>query len=693
MNELIEELNEKQKEAVKTTTGPLLIMAGAGSGKTKTLTVRLAYLIKEKQINPNNILAITFTNKAAKEMKDRIYNILGNMTHFIQISTFHSFGLKIIKENYELLNYKKNFTILDSDDSLTLIKRIIKDQNLDSKQYDPKLIKSKISDSKNNLVDYNDYEKYCNNTYEKKIALIYKNYQEKLIINNSLDFDDLLMLPIKLFSKNSNILKQYQEQYQYIMVDEYQDTNEAQYILTKMISAKYKNICVVGDADQSIYSWRGANYQNILNFEKDYKDAKTIFLEENYRSTKNILTAANNVIKNNKKRKDKNLWTDNNTGKNIVYYRAVDELEEAFYVTNKIKILIKAGINPKDIAVLYRTNAQSRTIEESLLKENIPYKIIGGFYFYNRKEIKDLISYLKLIHNPNDDVSLLRIINVPKRGIGKQTVDKMLKLSKQNQTSIYNVLEEISPKFKKMIDYLISIKDTTNLAKFIETVIEKTELIESLKEDINKEIKQENVEEFKSIAKNFDDNLGIVSLEDFLNEISLVSDKEEYKNNNNVVTLMSVHSSKGLEYKMVFLIGMDEGLFPHQNSFMDPEQLEEERRLCYVAITRAKEELWILGTFKRLIYGQTKVYLPSRFILEMKDDIIIETNLENKIRKNKIEIKKQDTEYSVSDKVEHETLGVGIIVKIKDDLLDIAFDYPHGIKKILKDYPKIRKVK
>ena len=419
----IETLNDKQREAVETIGGPLLVLAGAGSGKTKVLTTRIAYLVKQNEINPYNILAITFTNKAAKEMKERVIGILGPMAYQIQISTFHSLGVLIMRENYEKLGYESNFTIIDSDDSLTLIKRILKDLNLDPKEYNPRAIKNKISGAKNELMTVEEYQKYANTDFEEKVVEVYRRYEQKLKINNSLDFDDLLMLPTQLFRMYPDVLKKYQERFKYILVDEYQDTNEAQYIIIKMMGAKYRNVCVVGDNDQSIYSFRGANYKNILNFEKDYPDAKVIMLEENYRSTGTILKAANDVIKNNKDRKEKNLWTQNEEGVKIGYHRSLDEKDEAYYVVKEIRNLIEKEVLKSEIAVLYRTNAQSRNMEEALLRENIPYKVVGSFYFYNRKEIKDLICYLKLLYNQHDDISLLRVINVPKRGIGLKTLE------------------------------------------------------------------------------------------------------------------------------------------------------------------------------------------------------------------------------------------------------------------------------
>jgi len=689
----LETLNNSQLEAVKVMDGPLLILAGAGSGKTRVLTTRVSYLI-EQGVDPDAILAITFTNKAAKEMKERIIKILGSMAYQIQISTFHSFGLKIVKENCELLGYKKNFTILDSDDSLTVIKKILKDFDLDPKIYNPKGIKSQISGAKNELLNPEDYSSYASSEYEKIVLKVYKAYQNKLAINNSLDFDDLLMLPIVLFRQNPEVMKKYQEKYKYILIDEYQDTNEAQYILTKMISAKYKNICVVGDPDQSIYAFRGSNYRNILNFEKDYKNAKTIMLEKNYRSTKNILTVANDVIKNNTSRKDKKLWTDNEEGEKIHYHRSENEKDEAFYVMTQIKELMKKS-PLKEIAVLYRTNAQSRNMEEALLRENIPYKVVGSFYFYKRKEIKDLIAYLNVIYNQDDDINLLRIINVPKRGIGLKTIENLISKANDENKSIYQIINSGKElEFKKIIDELIELKDSSSLTELVDYVLEKTGMKNDLvtEKTLDAEVRLENLEEFKSITKNFEEKNGIISLEEFLQEISLVSDIEEHKNNTEVVTLMTVHSAKGLEFDNIFIIGLEEGIFPHVNSFQETASLEEERRLCYVAITRARKKLWLINAKRRMLYGLENANPESRFIKEIEEEHLNKdvSNKETKIFKPKMI--DDSIDYSMGDKIVHEKYGVGVIVNIENKILTIAFSHPHGIKMIIKGHKSIRKV-
>ena len=682
----LEGLNEEQLDAVKTTDGPLLVLAGAGSGKTKVLTTRIAYLI-ESGVEPYNILAITFTNKAAKEMKERVFKLVGEVKD-IQISTFHSFGLYIIKRHYNLLGYERNFTILDGDDSLVLVKNIVKEMGLNTDDYNPKAIRNKISGAKNELVYPEEYEKYAGTDFEEIVCKVYKKYEERLKNNNSVDFDDLLILPIKLFSVYKDILKMYQERFKYILVDEYQDTNRVQYILVNMLAARYKNICVVGDNDQAIYSWRGSGYRNILNIEKDYPDLKSVMLEENYRSTGNILKAANEVIKNNKIRKDKNLWTKHEEGSKIRYHRASDEKDEASYVVKEIKNLLYDGVRREDIAVLYRTNAQSRNIEEAMLRENIPYKVIGSFYFYNRKEIKDLISYLKLIYNKNDDISLVRIINVPKRGIGDKTIsnlsDKSFKLNK----CIYDVIETgKEQEFKKIIEELKENSKDATLTELVDLILDKTGIRKELESEktVDAEIRLSNLEEFKSITRTYEENSDSPTLEEFLEEISLVADMNEHKNETNVVTLMTVHAAKGLEFDYVFVIGMEEGLFPHLNS-METEDLEEERRLCYVAITRAKKKLWLINAKSRMIYGKHDNYFPSRFISEIPDEYLEKD--ENKKQTTSIT---SDEEYKLGEILEHKIFGQGVVVGMDDKDLTIAFSNKYGIKKIARGHASLRR--
>ncbi len=695
----IDNLNEQQKQAVLYNEGPLLILAGAGSGKTKVLTTKIAYLIQEKNIDPYNILAITFTNKAAKEMKDRVFNLIGDIAKYIQVSTFHSFGLRILRDNCDVLGYDRNFVIMDSDDSLTVVKRILKEANYDPKVYNPRAIRNKISSCKNELMTPELYERYATSEYEKIILEVYQKYEKKLQQNNSVDFDDLLILPIKLFRENPSILQNYQERFKYILIDEYQDTNEAQYILTKLLSAKYRNIMVVGDDSQSIYSFRGANYKNILNFEKDYKEAKTIMLEQNYRSTSNILDAANDVIKHNKEKKDKKLWTENATGEKIKYYRAFNERDEAQYAIRKIKELVNKNTQYKDIAILYRTNAQSRILEEEMLKENLPYRVVGSFYFYNRKEIKDLIAYLRLIHNSKDNISLTRVINTPKRGIGLKTIENITNKADELGISMYDAISSGKELlFKNTIEDLKKVAENITLTELIDKVLDTTGMKEELEKEnsLDAEIRLENLEEFKSITKAFEEKEGLISLEDFLLEISLVSDVEEYKDDDNRISLMTIHSVKGLEFDHVFIVGLEEGIFPHINSLMENSELEEERRLCYVAITRAKKTLHLVNTRRRTLFGKDQVNPPSRFIAEISNDLI-ETNVkpeEMPVEKKDMNemFRDEDVDYQVGDYVYHESFGTGRVVEVTNTLVSVAFKHPYGIKKLMKNHKKLSKV-
>lgn len=692
-------LNKEQYRAVTHINGPMLVLAGAGSGKTKVLTNRIAYLI-ENGVSEDNILAITFTNKASKEMREREAKILGKLAYDIQISTFHSFGLKLLKENYGVLGYSKNFNILDSDDSLTVIKKIIKELNLNPKFYNAREIKSKISSAKNELIDIDSFSKM---EYDNNILLIYKKYLNKLKVNNSVDFDDLLVLPIKLFREHKDILEYYQDKYKYVLIDEYQDTNETQYMLSKLLCQKHRNIFVVGDNDQSIYAFRGANYKNILNFEKDYKDCEVILLEENYRSTKNILDAANSVIKHNKDRKDKNLKSNNGIGEKVKYVKVETDKDECSYVSSKINELHNSGVRYEDIAVLYRTNAQSRILEEEMLKNGIPYRIVGSFYFYNRKEIKDLLCYLRLINNPLDDVSLLRVINTPKRGIGDKTIDALSEKANNENISLFDAISEGKElKFKNLILEMQELAQNLTLTQIVDMVLDKSGMKEEFGDKtLDGEIRLENLEEFKSITKNHEEEYGVLNLEDFLAEISLVSDVEEYKDEDNRVSLMTIHSVKGLEFDNVFVTGMEEEIFPHYNSINEGtrDAIEEERRLCYVAITRAKKNLWLLNAKKRMLFGNVQYNLSSRFMDEIDPDYLEVINnretLFNKVTKivNKEEMyKKSGDDYSVGDHVKHTEFGEGIIVKIDGIIAVIAFAHPYGIKKIMKTHKNLSKV-
>ena len=692
----IDNLNKEQKEAVINTEGPMLVLAGAGSGKTRVLTTKIAYLIKEKGIDPSNILAITFTNKAANEMRERTIKMLGLDTLRIQISTFHAFGLLLIKQYYYKLDLKPNFTILDADDSLNAVKKILKDMNYDPKFYNPKNIRNRISSAKNELMDPDKLDQFTNTDIDEVTVKVYREYQRKLHSNNSLDFDDLLMLPIILFKENPDILDEIQERYKYILIDEYQDINEVQYIMTKMISKKYKNICVVGDPDQSIYGFRGSNYKNILNFEHDYKDAHVVLLEQNYRSTQTILNAANSVIRYNKNRKEKELWTDNDEGSLIKYRRCDDQIDEANYVRNSINDLINKDVPLNEIAVLYRTNAQSRNIEEALLKDNIPYKVVGSFYFYNRKEIKDLIAYLKLIYNPSDDLSLERVINEPKRGIGLKTIENLRTKASILNDSMFNTIEKGKElEFKKLILEFIDASEELSITELVDLILDKTGIRKELEleDTIESMSRLENLEEFKSITKSFENKMGVISLSEFLEEVSLVSDAEEYKNRDDVVTLMTVHSAKGLEFSYVFIIGMEEGLFPHNMSLMEND-IEEERRLCYVAITRAKKGLTILNAKRRLLYGDDNFNAPSRFINEIDSKYLDKEETGNynpRLAINRTNI--DDTiEYRPGEHVKHDKYGEGVIIGIDSSVLTIAFPHPHGIVKIMKGHKCITKI-
>lgn len=692
-------LNKEQLKAVTHINGPMLVLAGAGSGKTKVLTSRIAYLI-ENGISTDNILAITFTNKAAKEMKEREIKLIGYDAKSIQISTFHSLGVKILKENYARLGYKSNFVILDSDDTLTVIKKIMKDLNLNPKFYNARDIRNRISGAKNELIGVDKFSKM---EFDKNIVTVYEWYNKKLLINNSVDFDDLLTLPIKLFREYPDILKYYQDKYKYVLIDEYQDTNEAQYVFSKMLCNNHKNIFVVGDNDQAIYAFRGANYKNILNFEKDYPDCKIIMLEENYRSTQNILDAANSVIRHNKMRKDKNLWCNNDIGSKVKYVKLDSDKEECAYVSDKIKELHDNGVNYEDIAILYRTNAQSRLIEEEMLKNGIPYRIVGSFYFYNRKEIKDLICYLRLINNHDDDVSFLRVINTPKRGIGDKTVETITKKATEEGISLFEAItsgKELA--FKNLILDMEKKCENLTLTEMVDMVLDDSGLKAELVSDksLESEIRLENLEEFKSITKGYEEEYGIISLTDFLNEVSLVSDISEHQDSNNKVNLMTIHAVKGLEFDNVFIVGMEEGIFPHYNSINEGKAsaIEEERRLCYVAITRAKKNLWMLNTKKRMLFGNMQINMPSRFMEEIDSKYIEEEDNRVGFIKKAINFakednfRKEDVSYSVGDHVKHVEFGEGVVISCDKSLVTIAFPHPYGIKKMMAKHKSITKL-
>lgn len=644
MNPLIIGMNDKQAEAVQTTDGPLLIMAGAGSGKTRVLTHRIAYLIDEKYVNPWNILAITFTNKAAREMRERAI-ALNPATQDTLIATFHSMCVRILRREADYIGYNRNFTIVDPGEQRTLMKRIIKQLNLDTKKWNERSILGTISNAKNDLLDEIAYEKQAGDMYTQVIAKCYKAYQEELRRSEAMDFDDLIMMTLRLFDQNKDVLAYYQQRYQYIHVDEYQDTNHAQYQLVKLLASRFKNICVVGDADQSIYGWRGADMQNILDFEKDYPQAKVVLLEENYRSTKKILQAANNVINHNKNRRPKKLWTQNDEGEQIVYHRANNEQEEAVFVASTIDNIVREqGKNFKDFAVLYRTNAQSRTIEEALLKSNIPYTMVGGTKFYSRKEIRDVIAYLNILANTSDNISFERIVNEPKRGVGPGTLEKIRSFAYEQNMSLLDASSNVmmSPLKGKaaqavwdlanLILTLRSKLDSLTVTEITENLLDKTGYLEALQvqNTLESQAHIENIEEFLSVTKNFDDNpeitvegeTGLDRLSRFLNDLALIADTDDSATETAEVTLMTLHAAKGLEFPVVFLIGMEEGVFPLSRAIEDADELEEERRLAYVGITRAEQILFLTNANTRTLFGKTSYNRPTRFIREIDDELI-----------------------------------------------------------------------
>ena len=688
-------LNELQKKAVLHQEGPCLVIAGAGSGKTKVLTTRIANLI-ESGVPSYQILAITFTNKAAKEMRDRLETLAKDNKAFV--GTFHSFGLRVIRENVNALGMTSNFTILDSDDVTSLVKKILKEKGYDTKEVSPSYIKNRISFIKNEMLTDAEVEKFFQSEMEKIAYEIYKEYNIKLKKNNSVDFDDLLRIPVLLFQNHPDILELYQNKYQYILIDEYQDTNEVQYKLVKLLSKKYQNLFVVGDPDQSIYQFRGANYKNILNFERDYPNTVVIPLEDNYRSTKMILDAANSVIKNNKERKEKNLRSHHGDGVKTKFMVGYDEKHEISLVIEEIKKLLEQGYKKRNIAIFYRTNAQSRVIEEQFLKANIPYKVVGSYYFYSRKEIKDLICYLRLILNQNDDISLRRVINVPKRGIGPTSVNKLEQKSIEENKSMFDAITSGKElEFKNLILDIKKESESLSLTELVDCVLEKSGMKKELETDpsLESELRLDNLMEFKSITATYEDTTGSVDLGDFLEEISLIADISEHKNDDDVVTLMTLHSAKGLEFPVVFLVGMEEGIFPHQNSFTEEGGLEEERRLCYVGITRAEEKLYLTCARSRMMYGRTNRNPMSRFIKEIDSDLLESDNNEMQSEKtfNKESMySEEDVSYNVGDVVMHTIYGRGVVVGVDASLVTIAFSKQYGIRKLMKNHKSIKKV-
>ncbi len=744
-NSLLEGMNPRQKEAVKQTEGPLLIMAGAGSGKTRVLTHRIAYLIEEKEVNPWNILAITFTNKAAKEMKERVNKIIPTGGQDVWVSTFHAMCVRILRRDVDYIGYSRNFTIIDSSEQLTLMKRVLKELNIDPKKYDPRSILAAISNAKNALLTPSDYEAQQGAFFEEIVARCYDMYQQELKVNECMDFDDLIMNTIRLFHDHPESLQYYQNKFHYIHVDEYQDTNHAQYTLVNMLAARFKNLCVVGDADQSIYGWRGADMQNILDFEKDYPDAKVILLEQNYRSTQTILTAANQVIQNNQNRKDKKLWTENDAGEKITYYRGDNERDEARFIVSEMQTKRQTQAREYgDFAILYRTNAQSRVVEETLLKANIPYKMVGGHKFYDRKEIKDILAYLQVIANPADSLSFERIVNVPKRGIGATSLEKLRQFGNLHGFSLLEAAENsalanISGKAgKELENFATLITNFQKMSSFLTiTELTKEVLAKSGYEDdlkrqntLESQNRLENLEEFLTVTQEFDKNYERENEEDtenaadklsvFLNDLALLSDVDSFEESNSQVTLMTLHAAKGLEFPVVFLIGLEEGIFPLSRALMEENELEEERRLAYVGITRAEEELYLTNAFTRTLYGKTQYNRPSRFVEEIEDQLLTKAgqivqpanNRPFAVRKayatrpayeqtatTGVHAKQntggEKAAWQVGDKLRHKKWGVGTVVKTsgakKDMELDVAFP-EQGVKRLLAAFAPIEKI-
>lgn len=738
MNNMLDKLNERQKEAVLATEGPVLVLAGAGSGKTTVLVNRIAYMISEKHIRPWNILAITFTNKAAREMKDRIERLLGDTAKDMWIGTFHSVCVRILRSCIDLLGYNRDFVIYDTADTKTVMKECLRELDIDEKSFPVRNVLSIISNAKNDLMDAATFENVYKSDYRMSIiAKIYYRYQTKLRKNNAVDFDDIILNTVKILSENPDVLSKYQDKFRYILVDEYQDTNNSQYLLINLLAQANRNLCVVGDDDQSIYKFRGANIGNILNFEDDYSDVQKITLDQNYRSTQNILDAANSVISNNKGRMGKSLWTSNGDGNRVYVYTGTNEYDEARYIARQIKKHFDEQGSFSDCAILYRTNAQSRVIEEMLMRESVPYKVLSGLRFYDRKEIKDIIAYLRVVYNPNDDVSLARIINEPKRKIGNATLEKARNIAREKETSLYDVISHADdyPEFKtaikkllsfsEIIQSLIKLKDTVTIEELTGRILNDTGYMPALVMEDTTESKTriENLGEFISVITEFEKNEETGNtLGEFLENISLVSDIDGYDENEDSAVLMTIHSAKGLEFPIVFLSGLEEGLFPGMRSMESDDDIEEERRLCYVAITRAKEQLYITKTISRTIHGKTMPTTASRFFKEIPVEYLEDkTTLQPKVAKvmqdlgvrNAAAPKKEvymtkgfgssvkssgSTDYSkfkAGDAVEHRTFGRGEILKAtpcgNDCILEIQFE-SIGFKRLMAAFAKVKKI-
>jgi len=718
--DILKKLNEHQNQAVTITAGPVLVIAGAGSGKTRTLTSRAVYLIEEKKINPQNILAVTFTNKAANEMKNRIFKLLANPTSFPHIGTFHSICVQILRRKIDKLGYQKSFNIFDDQDQLSLIKKIFKKLEINKDQFNPRAILGTISKAKNKLLDEKQFEANINGYYEETVSLVYKKYQDELKKNNALDFDDLIHLTTKLFLSFPAVLKNYQKLFQYIMVDEYQDTNHAQYTLVNLLSKKHKNIWVCGDDFQAIYGWRQADIRNILNFEKDFPNAQVVKLEQNYRSTQIILDAANEVISKNINQKKKKIWTEKKEGHLITSYEADDEKDEAEFIVNEIVNNSQLSVtknqelktkNYNNFAILYRTNAQSRIIEEAFLKHSIPYRIIGGIKFYQRKEVKDIIAYIRLIQNGNDLISLERALNEPRRGIGKATLNKWISFARKNNLDFITAglkfenncginsgkLDAIA-QFCDFINQMRKLGDKLNLSQLIQKVFETSgyeKVLDKLGED--GEIKKENIQELLSVSKKYKNGFANEFMETFLEEVALASDTDKINQEQNCVHLMTLHSAKGLEFPVIFIAGLEEGILPHSRSMLSNDEMEEERRLMYVGITRAKEKLYLLFTNMRTIFGSTQMNPPSRFLDDIPTHLLEETIVPDLDYKNnkKIEkkehrkLKNKNQKLKDGDRVNHPEFGEGLIISNQDNQLTIAFKNV-GLKKLSADYANLQ---
>ncbi len=711
-------LNDKQREAVYTTEGPVLILAGAGSGKTTVLINRIAYLIGAKNVFPSQILAITFTNKAAAELKSRLETMLGSEGEMVWASTFHSLCVRILRRDIEKIGYPSSFNIFDRADQLTVVKECLKEMNLDDKTYPPKAVLSQIGRAKDELMTPEDFAKAMSGDFRmEKTAQIYSLYQRKLQKYGSLDFDDIIMLTVKLFEEHEEVLAYYQRRFQYIMVDEYQDTNHAQYRLVSLLADAHRNLCVVGDDDQSIYKFRGANIENILSFEKQYTNAKVIKLEENYRSTQNILDAANNVIKNNMGRKGKSLWTSKGEGEKIKIIKAQNEHDEGQKIAERIDELTRQGYAYNDFAILYRTNAQSRVIENMLLRNAIPYRVLGGLRFFDRKEIKDVLAYMKLINNPSDNVSLKRIINEPKRGIGKKSVEDAELLSAQDNKSMFEVCENSVGKLKAFADMINEIKENNyTVSKMVEAVLDKTGYLEALinENTVEATTRIENIKELVTDAMEYEKTIEegeTPTLAGYLEKISLVADVDNYDETQDVVVMMTLHSAKGLEFPVVFIAGMEDGIFPGYQSMMANEELEEERRLCYVGITRAKQILHISHAFSRSLFGSTSYNQPSRFLAEIPSELIdgqftVSTGMPVSSFVNKpathsfVTLSSQPKvqvkcDFAAGDRVKHFKFGEGTILKAtavgNDVHLEVMFDTA-GTKNLMASYAKLKKI-